>query len=52
MQILTTGEASSLAEVRAMVDRSFSTEIFEPRETDTWERHRMRFQHYTEMVYA
>ena len=52
MQVLTTGAASSLAEVRAMVDRSFPTDIFEPRETDTWERHRTRFQHYTEMVYA
>ncbi len=52
MQILATGAASSLAEVRAMVDRSFPTEIFEPRETDKWERHVARFQHYTEMVYA
>ena len=52
MQILATGAASSLAEVRVMVDRSFPTEIFEPRETDKWERHVARFQHYTEMVYA
>src|SRR6266536_6422757 len=52
MQILATGAASSLSEVRAMVDRSFPTEIFEPRETDKWERHLTRFQHYTEMVYA
>ena len=52
MQILATGAASSLAEVRAMVDRSFPTEIFEPRETDKWERHAARFQHYTEMAYA
>jgi rhamnulokinase len=52
MQLLATGEASSLAEVRALVDRSFPTEIFEPRETDRWERHLARFQHYTETVYA
>jgi rhamnulokinase len=52
MQILATGAASSLPEVRAMVDRSFPTEIFEPRETDKWERHFARFQHYTEMTYA
>ena len=52
MQILATGAASSLVEVRAMVDRSFPTEIFEPRETDKWERHVTRFQHYTETVYA
>jgi rhamnulokinase len=52
MQILATGEASSLSEVRAMVDRSFPTETFEPRETDKWERHVARFEHYTETVYA
>lgn len=52
MQILATGAASSLSEVRAMIDRSFPTEIFEPRETDKWERHVARFQHYTETVYA
>jgi rhamnulokinase len=52
MQILATGAASSLSEVRSMVDRSFPTETFEPRETDKWERHVARFQHYTEIVYA
>jgi len=52
MQILATGAASSLAEVRAMVDRSFATETFEPRETDKWDRQVARFQHYTEMAYA
>lgn len=52
MQILATGAASSLGEVRAMIERSFPTEIFEPRETEKWERHIARFQHYTEMVYA
>ncbi|MFL6415598.1 MAG: rhamnulokinase family protein [Bryobacteraceae bacterium] len=52
MQILATGAASSLAEVRAIIDRSFPTDIFEPRETHKWERHLVRFKHYTEMVYA
>jgi len=52
MQILATGVASSLSEVRAMVDRSFPTEIFEPREADKWERHLTRFRHYMEMVYV
>jgi rhamnulokinase len=52
MQILATGAASSLSEVRAMVDRSFPTETFEPRETDKWERHVARFGHYTETVYV
>jgi rhamnulokinase len=52
IQILATGEASSLREVRAIVDRSFPTETFEPRETDSWERHAERFEQYCEMAYA
>jgi rhamnulokinase len=52
MQILATGEASSLEEVRAVVDRSFATEVFEPRDTDRWERQADRFEQYCEMIYA
>ena len=52
VQILATGAATSLSEVRAMVDRSVPTEIFEPCETDKWGRHFTRFRHYTETVYA
>jgi rhamnulokinase len=52
IQMLAAGTASSLSEVRAMVDRSFPTEIFEPLETEQWDRHRQRFRHYTEMTYA
>ena len=52
IQILATGEAASLGEVRALVDRSFPTEVFEPVETDKWERHCERFEHYCEMIYA
>jgi rhamnulokinase len=52
IQILATGAASSLPEVRAIVDRSFPTETFEPRETDEWERHAERFEQYCEMIYA
>ena len=52
MQILATGGASSLQEVRAMVDRSFPTEIFEPLETDKWDQHAERFEHYCESIYA
>jgi rhamnulokinase len=52
IQILATGGASSVAEVRAMVDRSFPTEVFDPVESDKWEKHAERFQHYTERVYA
>jgi hypothetical protein len=35
-----------------MVDRSFPTEIFEPCETDKWDRQFTRFRHYAEIVYA
>jgi rhamnulokinase len=52
VQILSTGEATSLAEVRAMVDRSFPTEVFEPRETDKWDKQALLFQHFTETTYA
>lgn len=52
IQILATGEASSLQEVRAIVDRSFPTEIFEPVESDKWEQQVERFEQYCEMIYA
>lgn len=52
VQILATGGSSSLNEVRAIVDRSFPTEVFEPVETDKWEREAERFLHYSEMIYA
>ena len=52
IQIVATGEAASVAEVRAIVDRSFPIEIFEPIETDKWEQQTQRFEHYCEMIYA
>lgn len=52
VQILATGEASSLSEVRAIIDRSFPTEVFEPRDTDKWEQHAERFEQYCESIYA
>lgn len=52
VQIMATGGAASLKEVRAMIDRSFPTEVFEPRDTDAWERHAERFEHYCEISYA
>jgi rhamnulokinase len=52
LQILATGGASSLQEVRAIVDRSFPTEVFVPLETDKWDRHAERFEQYCENVYA
>jgi rhamnulokinase len=52
MQILATGEASSLEQVRSIIDHSFPTEVFEPLETDKWERQAERFEQYCEMTYA
>ena len=52
MQILASGGASSLREVRAIVDRSFPTEVFEPLQTDKWDHEAIKFQHYCEVVYA
>jgi rhamnulokinase len=52
IQILATGGASSLQEVRAIVDRSFPTEVFEPLETDKWEQQAERFEQYCEIIYA
>jgi rhamnulokinase len=52
IQILATGGAASLQEVRAIVDRSFPTEVFDPLETDQWDRHAERFEQYCGSIYA
>jgi len=52
IQMLATGVATSLADARAMIDRSVPTEVFEPRESDRWRAQMERFQHYAGMVYA
>jgi rhamnulokinase len=52
VQVFATGEAASLQEVRAVVDRSFPTEVFEPLETDKWDQQAGRFEQYCEMIYA
>ena len=52
IQILATGQATSLAEVRAIIDRSFPTEVYDPTDPGKWDREAERFQHYSEMIYA
>src|SRR5262249_23014646 len=52
VQILATGEASSLKEVRAIVDRSFPTEVFNPMDPGRWEEQAKRFRQYSEVTYA
>jgi rhamnulokinase len=52
IQMLATGAASSLSEMRAMIDRSFPTEVYEPSSFDLWQRHFERFEQYCEFTYA
>jgi rhamnulokinase len=46
MQLLAIGAVSSLAEGRAVIDRSFPVERFEPVATDRWDEQYRRFQQY------
>lgn len=52
MQILASGGAASLAEIRSIIDRSFPAERFEPMNTDQWDLHAERFEQYCESIYA
>jgi len=52
MQMLATGAVSSLREARAIIDRSFPVERFEPADTDRWEPHYHRFLEYLEFTCA
>jgi rhamnulokinase len=52
IQILATGGATSLNEVRNIIDRSFPVERFEPLNTEEWDGHAERFEQYCEAVYA
>lgn len=52
VQMLATGAAESLAAARAIIDRSFPTRTFEPRDVESWDREAARFQHYCGLLYA
>jgi len=52
MQMLATGAVSSLAEARAIIDRSFPVERFEPSATDRWDAQYRRFVEYTEFTFV
>jgi rhamnulokinase len=52
MQMLATGAVSSLAEARAIIDRSFPVERFEPSATDVWDAQYRRFVDYLEPTCA
>lgn len=46
MQMLATGTASSLAEVRQMIARSFPPQVYEPAEPGKWDEVYDRFRQY------
>jgi rhamnulokinase len=48
VQMLATRAVTSLAEARAIIDRSFPTEVFEPDSSQPWDREAQRFQQYCE----
>ena len=52
VQMLATGSAASLAEARAIIDRSFPTTVFTPRDVDAWSREAARFKQYCGLLYA
>jgi rhamnulokinase len=52
VQMLATGAAASLADARAIIDRSFPTTVFTPRDVDAWNREATRFQQYCGLLYA
>ena len=52
IQILAKGDAASLAEVRAIIDRSFPTEVFEPFDTGRWDDEVPRFEQYCGEIHA
>lgn len=46
VQMMATGSAGSLEQMRQIVERSFPVEVCEPRETETWNRAAARFEQY------
>jgi rhamnulokinase len=52
VQMLATGAADSLADARAIIDRSVPTTVFSPRDVDAWNREASRFQQYCGLLYA
>ena len=50
MQMLATGAVSSIGEARAVIERSFPVERFEPSEADQWNSHYQRFHEYVELT--
>jgi rhamnulokinase len=52
MQMLATQSVASLDEARAIIDRSFPVERYEPSNADRWSQQYQRFQDYAELTCA
>jgi len=52
LQMMATGAVCSLSEARAVIDRSFPVERFQPVAADRWDAQYRRFQHYVEFSCA
>jgi rhamnulokinase len=52
VQMMATGAVDSLADARAIIDRSFPHTVFTPRDVAAWERESMRFEHYCGPLHA
>lgn len=52
VQMMATGAVCTLAEARAIIDRSFPIEVFEPQDLEGWDRQAGRFQQYCEPTYV
>jgi rhamnulokinase len=50
LQMVGTGAVASLDDARAIIERSFPTERYAPRDTDRWDSHYRRFQQYLELT--
>ena len=46
VQMLATGGAGSLEEMREIVKRSFPVDVYEPRDMEAWNRASVRFEQY------
>jgi rhamnulokinase len=52
MQMLAVGAVRSIAEARAVIERSFPVERFEPSDSDRWDAQYRRFADYVELTCA
>ncbi len=49
MQLLAAGAVGTLSEARSVIDHSYQTKVFEPADTELWDRAFVRFRQYFEL---